>query len=301
MELQLLAGFHFDLELVCGPVKPPFTTLAAAYQLHFYLCFKTYCLKPMLARDDVQELVKQVLDDVCSREEYHLLESDITESHLRLLISMKPAQTVSRAVKMLKGNLAHEFASTFKEQLERHQSRSLWAKGYFARSSGKVNLDLARQYVEQQVSHHGYEGEWTKALKFHNNAFKSPAFEMDHCFTMLNYHVVLATQNRIPLFDETIAQFFFDYVTSIGRKHNFVVDRMGLLPDHMHLIIEAIPNVSVEECVLALLNNTQCWMEKHYSGVLKQTGAWNVWRPSFYAGTVGEYSTAQVKRFLGGN
>ena len=184
--------------------------------------------------------------------------------------STKPEQTVSRAVKMLKGNLAHEFASDFKEQLERYQSRSLWAKGYFARSSGKVNLDLARQYVEKQMSHHGYAGEWTKALKFHNEAFKSPAFEMDHCFTLLNYHLVLATQNRIPLFGEAVAPHLFEYVMSIGRKHNFAIDRIGLLPDHMHMIIEATPNTSVEQCVLALLNNTQHWMRKHYSSVLKE-------------------------------
>ena len=68
-----------------------------------------------------------------------------------------------------------------------------------------------------------------------------------------------------------------------------------------HLIIEAVPNVSVNDCALALLNNTQQWMEKRYWGVLKETGAWEVWQPSFYAGTVGEYSTAQVKRFLGGS
>ena len=86
---------------------------------------------------------------------------------------------------------------------------------------------------------------------------------------------------------------------TVGRKHGFVVDRVGLLPDHIHLVIEAIPGLSVEDAVLGLLNNTHQWLLKHYSGVLKQTGAWDVWQPSYYAGTVGEYSTAQVKRFLG--
>jgi len=93
----------------------------------------------------------------------------------------------------------------------------------------------------------------------------------------------------------------FDYVIAIGEKHNFAIDRIGLLPDHVHLVIEATPKVSVEQCVLAILENTRHWMTKHYSGMLKQTGAWDVWQPSFYAGTVGEYSTAQVKRFLGGS
>lgn len=87
----------------------------------------------------------------------------------------------------------------------------------------------------------------------------------------------------------------------IGEKHQFVVDRMSLLPDHLHLLIEAIPNVSVEECVLAIMNNTQQWMTKRYLGVLKESGGWNVWQPSFYAGTVGDHTTAQVKRFLGRN
>ncbi|HEV8133813.1 MAG TPA: hypothetical protein VGP85_04025 [Pyrinomonadaceae bacterium] len=39
-------------------------------------------------------------------------------------------------------------------------------------------------------------------------------------------------------------------------------------------------------------------MTKNYGGVLKETGAWNVWQPSYYAGTVGEFTSAQVAKFL---
>jgi len=118
---------------------------------------------------------------------------------------------------------------------------------------------------------------------------------------MLDYHLVFVTKSRTAVFDETIAPRLFQYVMAVGRKHGFVVDRISLLPDHIHLIIEAIPSVSINDCALALLNNTQQWMEKCYWGVLKETGAPDVWQPSFYAGTVGDYSTAQVKRFLGGS
>lgn len=279
-------------------MTPRFTALDAAYQLHFYLCFKTHYLRPMLATQEEHSLVRRVLDDVCTREQYHLLKAEVTQDHLRLFLSLKPKQTVSRAVKMLKGNVDQEFRIAFPHQLESNDSRTLWARGYFARSSGKVNLKRARAYVDAQVSHHGYKGEWTRALKYRNPAFKSPAFSFDHSFCMLDYHLVLATQNRIALFDEAMAPSLFDYVMAIGEKHNFAVDRIGLLPDHMHLVIEATPNVSVEQCVLAILENTRYWMTRHYSGVLKQTGAWDVWQPSFYAGTIGEYTTAQVKRFL---
>ena len=163
-----------------------------------------------------------------------------------------------------------------------------------------MNLEAARRYVEKQPDHHGYRGEWTKPLKYGNPNFRSPAFSLAHCRSMLDYHLVLATQFRTPLFDEMIAPRLFDYLLVVGRKHGFAVDRISLLPDHMHLLLQAIPSLSIYECALAIINNTRQWMEKKFWGVLKQTNAWDVWQPSFYAGTVGEYATGQVKQFLRG-
>ena len=277
---------------------PPFRFLEAAYQLHFYLGFKTHYLRPLLRTAEQRALVSHVLDDVCTREKYHLLESSVTDDYLRLLVSLKPEQTVSRTVQLIKGNLSRQFNAAFQEELEQQNTRTLWAKGYFARSSGKVNLEAARKYVETQLSHHGYTGQWTAPLRFRNPAFKSPAFSLAHCLSVLDYHLVLSTQFRTPIFDEMIAPRLFRYVLAIGRKHGFAVESMSLVPDHMHLLLQAIPGLSIYECALAVLNNTRQWMETNFWGVLKGTKAWDVWQPSFYAGTVGEYSTAQVKKFL---
>jgi len=281
-------------------MNPHFRALEAAYQLHFYFCFKTHYLKRLLASSRAKSLIRNVLTAVCDREDYHLLESDIADDRLRLLISLKPTQTVANAAKMLKGNLDHEFRLA---AIADARFRRLWAKGYFARSSGKVNLEAAQHYVESQAAHHGYRGEWTKPLSYRNPTFRSPAFPVPHSFCLLNYHVVLVTQHRIPVFDEAIAPSLFNYAMLVADKHAFAIERMGLMPDHLHLIIEAKSNVTIEECVRELLENTHYWMEKRYSGVLKETNAWNVWQPSYYAATVGEYTTAQVKRFLalGGN
>jgi len=281
-------------------MNPHFRALEAAYQLHCYFCFRTHYLRPIFSSDEDSSFFEDVLSDVCSREDYHLLETEIAPENLRLLLSLKPDQTVSKTVNMLKGNLSRQFNLKFPGRLDEHQSNSLWAKGYFAHSSGKVNLDHARQYVASQIQHHGYQGEWTKKLKYQNPRYKSPAFEFEHCFCLLNYHVVMTTQNRIPVFDEAMTPRLFDYIVKVGAKHKFAIDRIGLLPDHMHVILEAVPSVSIEECVRAILENTRHWMTTRYSGVLKQTGAWDVWQPSYYAGTVGEYSTAQVKEFLRG-
>src|SRR5215204_3873906 len=272
-------------------MKPHFKALEAAYQLRYYLSLKTKYLKPTLATSETQGLVHQVLADVCHRKEYHLLETSINEDHLRLLISLKAQDAVSKTVQMLKGNLQHQFGKCTDPTVE-------LAEGYFARSTGKVDLERVRKYVDQQVPHHGYSGEWTKSLKFRNDAFTSPAFTFAHHVSILNYHLVFATQDRIPLFDEVIAPNLFKYLLAVSKKHRFEIDRMGVLPDHLHLVIEGIPNVSVANYALAIMNASQQWMTDKYSGVLKETNSWDVWRPSYYAGTVGEFTTAQLASFL---
>jgi len=276
-------------------MNPHVKALTPAYQLHFYFCFKTHCLQPLLAKSLAQSLVRDVLFNVCDREEYSLLETDVADDRLRLLLSLQPTQTVARVAKMLKGNLDREFSV----RLEHDPGvRKLFARGYFARSCGKVNLEAARHYVETQAAHHGYSGQWTKPLRYRNSEFRSPAFPLEHSFCLLNYHVVFATQDRIPIFDEVIALGLFQHAIRVGEKHGFAIDRMGLMPDHFHLLLEAKSDVAIEECARALMENTRAWMERRYWGVHKETNVWNVWQPSYYAGTVGEYTTAQVEKFL---
>jgi putative transposase len=279
-------------------MNPHFKALEAAYQLHYYLCFKTHYMQPIFGSADARTLVREVLLDVCNREQYHLLEHDVREEHLRVLLSLKPNQTITRASKMLKGNLDREFFLVLPDLVQRNKVKKLLARGYFARSSGKANLEVVRGYVENQVAHHGYRGTWTNALTYLNPNFKSPSFRLAHSFCLLNYHLVLVTQGRASLFDEVIAPNLFQYSLRIAEKHGFAIERMGLLPDHLHLTLEARPDVSIEECARALLENTRHWMARRYSGVLKEANVCNVWHPSYYAGTVGEYTTAQIKCFL---
>ena len=196
-------------------MNPTFTKLEAAYQLHFYLYFKTYCCRPLFTEGPVREVITEVTSNVCQREDYHLLEARPSLDHLRLLVSLKPGQAVSRAVKMLKGNLSHELGLRLPET-------SPWlGRGYYARSSGRVDIETVRSYVGSQVSHHGYRGEWTKALELTNPGFKSPAFQLSHAVSILNYHVVLVTKGRASVFDETIAGGLLKYAVAVGDKLGF--------------------------------------------------------------------------------
>ena len=279
----------------------PTSLLEPAYQLHHYLIFRTHYLREMFHGNQEIDLIDRTLRAVCEREQYHLLDKQISVDHVRLLVSLTPDQAVSEVVQRFKGNISRQFAIRFPNRLEQHQMPSLWAKGYFARSSGSVDDETIRSYIDRQIAHHGYRGSWTEALRLRNHNFRSPAFKLAHCFTILQYHLVLETDFHIPVFDDAIASKLFDYVIAIGKKHRFAVDRVSVLPNHVHLLVEAVPSLSAASLAEAVMRNTRYWMEKNFWGVLKQTKAWDVWKPSYYVGTTGEYTTAEVRSFLSGS
>jgi REP element-mobilizing transposase RayT len=72
----------------------PLNTLSWAYQLHYYLCFRTRVRKPFSASQ-----LDVTIDEICRRHQYHLLRSKTYPDHLRCLISLQPTQKISDVIR----------------------------------------------------------------------------------------------------------------------------------------------------------------------------------------------------------
>ncbi len=56
--------------------------------------------------------------------------------------------------------------------------------------------------------------------------------------------------------------------------------------------------MSIEECALLLMNNGQHFVGKNYPQVLIEAGINQLWQPSAYAGTCGEYTSGLIQKWL---
>ena len=99
-------------------------------------------------------------------------------------------------------------------------------------------------------------------------------------------------------FGPSIATELISYWRLVAKKGDFTIDRATVLPDHIHLMIRIVPKVSIATCVLALMNNGQHWLGKHYPHLLIKAKVVQLWQPSAYVGTTGRITTALVKSFL---
>ena len=260
----------------------PFKTLTWAYQLHYYLCFRTHRRRQSLP------LIKSLLTEICERHDYHLLACKAYPNQLRIVVSLRPNQPVAKVIQTIKSNTSRESKL----------SARLWARGYLAQSVGRVRLSAVRKYLEKQSAHHGYDSRWLPPVHRYR-AVELVELTASHAVFDLSHHLVMSTRWRKGIFSSAAGRSLTDYWLRVAARRRFAIDQMSTVPDHIHLIVRIVPSMSIEECALLLMNNGQYFMAKNYPHLLLQARVDQLWQASAYAGTCGRYTTALMQHWLG--
>ena len=261
----------------------PYTSLTWAYQLHYYICFRTHRRRASLAKRRLLE----IFNEICARDDYHLLECQPHPTQVLCLFSLQPSHTISKLVQTLKSNSARQLTLP----------KPIWARGYLARSVGRVRLDVVREYLEHQPEHHGYAARLLPPV-YRYRAKEAIRLTAAHSCFELNHQLVFGTRWRKGIFDSHLAAALSEYWLKVASARGFAIDQISIVPDHVHLIVRTVPSMSIEQCALLLMNNAQYFVWKNDGELLVRVGLDQLWESSAYAGTCGDYTTALVKAWL---
>ncbi len=267
----------------------PLTGLNCAYQLLYYLCFRTHRRRRFFESNE--PLLQRVVAEICDRHDYHLLETQPFSDHLRCLISLRPSQGVAKTVQTIKTNSSREIARSL------GLVPPVWARGYLTRSLGHVRIASVREYLANQPTHHGYDSRILPPVYRYRDKETIP-LRTAHASFELNHHLVLGTFQRQGVFSSSVGRALSEYWLRVAAKHGFVIDQLSIVPDHSHLLVRLLPTMTVEECALWLLNNGQYFIGKHYPHLLIEKGLNQLWQGSAYAGTCGEYTAGLIQKWL---
>lgn len=269
----------------------PLMDIAWAYQLHYYLCFRTHWRQEAFSSERQVAALQFQLEQICQDHDYRLLENKIYLNQLRCLLSLRPSQTISDVVRTLKANSSREFSRLF------DLSSGLWARGFLARSVGRIRVDPIRRYLTSQPEHHGYAFRVLPPV-YRYRAGLPVVLNAAHSVFDLNHHLVFATRYRKGVFSSRVGEALCGYWLKVAEKYGFAIDQVSIVPDHTHLLVRNVPKLSVEECALALLNNGQHFIGQNFPNLLVEVGLDQLWQASAYAGTCGELTTALLKKWL---
>ena len=121
----------------------------ATYDLKFHLVWITKYRKPVL-RGAVGLRVRELIRQTCATLDVEIVKGHVAVDHVHLLVSVPPQVSVSELMKRIKGRSSRRMLDESKELNKQFWGRHLWARGYFAVSSGNVTDDVIAKYIEMQ-------------------------------------------------------------------------------------------------------------------------------------------------------
>jgi putative transposase len=119
------------------------------YDLKYHVVWVTKYRYKVLT-GELSTRARDLLRQVCMAREIKIIKGHVSRDHVHMLVSCPPKLSVSAMMQYLKGRSSHMLQREFPELRRRYWGQHLWARGYFAASSGTVTDAMIKAYIEQQ-------------------------------------------------------------------------------------------------------------------------------------------------------
>ena len=119
------------------------------YDIKFHLVWITKYRKPVL-KGPIATRLRELIRQICKAKDIEILKGHISKDHVHIFVSVPPHHAVSDILKSIKGKTSRKMLMEFKALNRQFWGRHLWARGYFAASSGNITDEVILKYIEQQ-------------------------------------------------------------------------------------------------------------------------------------------------------
>jgi len=124
-------------------------TSHSVYDLKYHLVWITKYRKPILSGEIARRL-RELVRGYCKEIDVEILTGHVSQDHVHLFVSVPPHIAVSQVLQKIKGKSSYKLLREFKTLSRQFYGRHLWARGYFAASSGNVTDEVILEYIEHQ-------------------------------------------------------------------------------------------------------------------------------------------------------
>jgi putative transposase len=120
-----------------------------------------------------------------------------------------------------------------------------------------------------------------------------------HSKYLLQMHLILVCKYRKKLlvrFGSEVKNLCYD----LSKRHNFIIKTMEVDKDHIHLLIDFKPKISIKEIVRKLKSHTTVMLWKQYSVELKKD-FWvehTFWSDGYFVCTIGNANEETIRRYV---
>lgn len=124
-------------------------TSHSVYDIKYQIVWITKYRKPMLG-GVIGTRLRDLIREICTSLDVKIDKGHVSRDHVHLLVSVPPYISVSKLVQSIKGRTSRKLLDEYKGLKRAFWGQHLWARGYFAASTGNVTDEVIRKYIEEQ-------------------------------------------------------------------------------------------------------------------------------------------------------
>ncbi len=117
-------------------------------QIHLHIIFAVQNRKSLIQREWAEELHKY-MTGIVQHHKHKMLQINGMPDHIHMLIGMRPSQSLSDLMRMVKGE-----SSEWVNKKGFTKTKFSWQAGYGAFSYAKSQLPIIIRYIQNQEKHH---------------------------------------------------------------------------------------------------------------------------------------------------
>ena len=121
----------------------------AKYDLKVHLVWVPKYRKRVLS-GPVAVRTRDLLRQIAMENELEIISGKVATDHVHIFLSYRAHQTISQIVQWLKGTSSRLLFQEFPHLKKQYWGQHLWARGYFAVSSGNITDEMIAAYIEDQ-------------------------------------------------------------------------------------------------------------------------------------------------------
>ena len=112
----------------------------------------------------------------------------------------------------------------------------------------------------------------------------------------LKYHLVWCPKYRRQVLVAPVDARLKEVLAAVSESHGWTLHTLEVMPDHVHLFVEADPTACAAEIVNRLKGASSRILRDEFPSLKSRLPT--LWSRSYFAGTVGSVSEAVISRYI---
>lgn len=117
------------------------------YKCTYHIIFCPKYRRSVLV-DGIDNRLKELIQEIAIKKNFEIISIEVMPDHVHLLISVHPKLGILELVKSIKKTTAVKLRKEF--PYLKSKLPNLWTRSAFIATTGSVNMEVVKQYIEEQ-------------------------------------------------------------------------------------------------------------------------------------------------------